>query len=666
MKIRTMLIFIVACFSLVSMIVFTVYESGKIGKSAEAQYSAMVLEMAEKQSDNIQIFFNYINNVFSLVARCTDVQNYIKSQNVSENSAEENEKILNTLETYIQHDIIDSFTIFNENNEILAATDTETIKFFDTELFKGLKDDEIVVYTGNDLSNEFKFVSKKQLSSGYYILGIFNNEHVKTIFKRSAFPLNGRIILIDSYNHLLDTTYVGNLALLNMPEYGEFKKQIVEQGFTEGVKEFKYEIGRNARIAYLINISDTGWKLGVIAEADNARKYSNEAAASMVNCLVFLGIALLIIMLIVIIMLTKPLYIIAGTLVKIKRGDHEARINVNTGNEFGEIASAFNDLLDDLIVSESRYRTILEMSDNIIFEWNFQSSSVIFSNNFNKKFSYRAPSDSFEDSFLVKCKVHPDDEARYKIDLENLKQGKTFQQNEYRCKNVYGDYIWILMRTAAIRTPPVTEIKNSERVPGTLKPSVIKCQEGEIIKIVGVIVDIDRAKKSEKILTSRASYDALTELYNRETVESLVNNEIQLISARKNEFAILFVDVDDFKQYNDNYSHATGDQVLKFVASSINEIISEFGIAGRYGGDEFVICIRNSDINDPARTAQDILAKLKEGFVCDVGDRLTVAVSIGIAIIKDSSRRVDEIIGMADDAMYRIKKNGKSNYGFIE
>ena len=81
--------------------------------------------------------------------------------------------------------------------------------------------------------------------------------------------------------------------------------------------------------------------------------------------------------------------------------------------------------------------------------------------------------------------------------------------------------------------------------------------------------------------------------------------------------AVLFIDVDDFKHYNDQYSHATGDQVLKFVARTIKGTVNEFGFAGRYGGDEFIACIRNAEINDPTRAAQDIISKLEEGFECD-------------------------------------------------
>ena len=144
---------------------------------------------------------------------------------------------------------------------------------------------------------------------------------------------------------------------------------------------------------------------------------------------------------------TKPFYKISDTLVKISRGDHDARVDIMSRNEYGDIARVFNDIMDTIIVSESRYRTIIEMSDNIIFEWNFQNNEVTFSNNFNKKFSYRAPSDHFADSFLLKCKVHPDDANRYKSDLEKLAKSivdiinselAEMQERAWNCENKYG------------------------------------------------------------------------------------------------------------------------------------------------------------------------------------------------------------------------------------
>ncbi len=76
--------------------------------------------------------------------------------------------------------------------------------------------------------------------------------------------------------------------------------------------------------------------------------------------------------------------------------------------------------------------------------------------------------------------------------------------------------------------------------------------------------------------------------------------------------------------------------------------------------------MRNAETNDPAQIAQDIIAKLDSGFDADVGERLTVSVSIGIAVIKDDyNTRVEYLIGKADDAMYSVKKSGKSNFAFI-
>ena len=200
-----------------------------------------------------------------------------------------------------------------------------------------------------------------------------------------------------------------------------------------------------------------------------------------------------------------------------------------------------------------------------------------------------------------------------------------------------------------------------------MRTSTLKDKDGKPLKVVGVMVDINRAKESEEKLTERASYDALTELYNRETIEQKINTEISLSEMRKSEMAVLFVDVDDFKHYNDNYSHATGDEVLKFVGKTLREAVGEeSGFAGRFGGDEFILLVRNAEENNPAAIAQKIIDTLAAGFEAEIGERLSVSVSIGIAAIKDDyNTRVEYLIGKADDAMYSVKKSGKSNYAFL-
>ncbi len=406
----------------------------------------------------------------------------------------------------------------------------------------------------------------------------------------------------------------------------------------------RYTVGSDKFIASLVRV---GGEHGLVAIASCSDIKNGIFSSSTIAIIIIAAVAMAVLSVIAAIIVsqnaTKPLKDIEVTLERVLRGDHEARIGTISLNEYGQLSRSFNTLIDEIVVSEDRYKTISDMSDNIIFEWNFKTNEVTFSNNFNKKFSYRPPSDHFGDSFLLKAKVHPEDADRYRSDLDALEKGKNFERNEYRIKNIYGDFIWVLMRT-----------------------STIKDDSGKTIKVVGVMVDIDRAKKSEQQLTERASYDALTELYNRETIESQIDNEISLSEMRKSEMAVLFIDVDDFKHFNDNYSHATGDAVLKFVAKTIKEAVGDNGFAGRYGGDEFIAMVRNAEANSPAPIAQKIIEVLAAGFDTDNNERLTVSVSIGIAVIKDDyNTRVEYLIGKADDAMYSVKKSGKSNYAFI-
>ncbi len=646
MKVRSSLILVFTLFAVLSVVSFCIFSGIQLRNTAESQYNKMISSVAQSQARSLDQYFSLLSAQARTINENYAVQAMSKeiSGGKANKDTESFTAALDYLSSYVESDSgVTKILLTDDSGKVIMADDKGYIGTTVEISLENVADYKVYVNAAGSASksSQYELYVKSDLA-GYNLMVYFDNSRITKVFSQSTFPTNGRIVLADPADMLLDTTFVGSLADTALPEYLAFKDYIVNTTVS-GVAKTTYEIGKNERIAHMVSSGESDWTVIALAEANKAYAYSDNASGTINGVGILVTIIVAAASVVLVIVITKPLYKIEETLFKIKRGDHEARIDVLANNEYGEIARAFNDLIDDIIVSEGRYRTIIEMSDNIIFEWNFKTNEVIFSQNFNKKFSYRAPSDHFGDSFLLKCKVHPDDADRYKADLEKLSKGEEFKHNEYRWKNIYGDYIWILMRTATIRD-----------------------RDNNIIKVVGVIVDIDRAKKSEKLLTTRASFDSLTGLYNRETIESAINNEIDLIAARKNQFAILFVDIDDFKIYNDKYSHATGDQVLKFTADSIQSVISEFGMAGRYGGDEFIVCIRNAETNDPSRVAQELLNKLKEGFTCDTGEKLTVNVSIGISIISDNSKRVDEIIGMADDAMYRIKKSGKSNFGYLE
>lgn len=643
MKIKVLILIAAICFAVIPMAVRVGLSQYLIMENSAEQYQAQVKNMAQGQVASLQAFSDKaIGDLDTLMA--------YPPMDAALNSGEVTPLLEHFIKNfYSDNDAISAVRIARYDGVIIAGKDKGGVlsgyaDYFDESKYLA----DTLYFDTFDNSTKSIFVKRTR---GEYMLTISydvasqNGILAKTL-TNSAFDLpnnksQGRVVVADVYNN-----WSAGSGIFSDLE-STYTKAIIDAkaNLTEGVPSdiVRYTSGDTKYIASLVKVGGEHG-LVVIASCIDAKNglFANQPFAIILVAVILLAVAGVIAAVVVSGIVTRPLKVIETTLERVLRGDHEARIGTISLNEYGQLSRSFNTLIDEIVVSEDRYKTISDMSDNIIFEWNFKTNEVVFSNNFNKKFSYRPSSDHFGDSFLLKAKIHPDDADRYRTDLDALEKGKNFERNEYRIKNIYGDFIWVLMRT-----------------------STIKDEDGKTIKIVGVMVDIDRAKKSEQQLTERASYDALTELYNRETIESHIDNEISLSEMRKSEMAVLFIDVDDFKHFNDNYSHAIGDAVLKFVAKTIRETVGEAGFAGRYGGDEFIALIRNSEVNSPAPIAQKIIDTLAAGFEAD-GERLTVSVSIGIANIRDDyNTRVEYLIGKADDAMYSVKKSGKSNYAFI-
>lgn len=629
MKVKNSLIVVTAILLIATTVAFSIFIGIQLNSTADSMYKSYLSDLSAGQATNLDNYLSDVSARLKTVAQLPEVQDFTSGKSARKDDVEQLFNALTETET------VSAAIIYDKDGKIAVGSgvkESETLANGVCEIDSGDYIPVINEVDSQDNKSHYT-VSVRASVNNYSVALVFDQENsgVRKILKQAD-----TMFIVDPHGVIVTQGTLAGFMSNPAQLYAPYVDAVNNASSTPA----EYLV--DDAISYVTK-SASGWTVVTSNQISAAYYYSYSVRNSVIGICALLIIVFLVAGIVLIITIMKPLSKIEETLLKIHRGDHDARIDIIAKNEYGDIARVFNDIMDNIIVSETRYRTIIEMSDNIIFEWNFVNNEVVFSNNFNKKFSYRAPSDHFADSFLLKCKVHPDDAERYRTDLEKLAKGENFKHNEYRWKNIYGDYIWVLIRTATIVD-----------------------KEGNPIKCVGVIVDIDRAKKSENMLTARASFDSLTGVYNRETIESAINNEIELIAARKNQFAILFVDIDDFKFYNDNYSHATGDQVLRFTATTIKNAIGDNGMAGRYGGDEFIICLRNSDQNDPALFAEQILNTLKDGFDSDSGDHLTVNVSIGISIIHDDSKRVDEIIGMADDAMYKIKKNGKSNFGFLD
>lgn len=169
-------------------------------------------------------------------------------------------------------------------------------------------------------------------------------------------------------------------------------------------------------------------------------------------------------------------------------------------------------------------------------------------------------------------------------------------------------------------------------------------------------------------LHNRAYFDSLTELPNRNLFLDRLNQSILNAERSKKSFALLFIDLDHFKDVNDQYGHDIGDQLLKQVAKRINQCIRVTDLSARFSGDEFVVVLGHLyDVSSAISVANKIASKLIHSLsqpfqLNNVG--AYISASIGISIYPEDSATQDTLIRYADNAMYHAKAMGKSNFQF--
>lgn len=490
--------------------------------------------------------------------------------------------------------------------------------------------------------------SNQQLGIMYQL---YDTSRLQRIINSSRIDKYTVVSIMDSTGGLLEYPYKTVRSYTDHESYkgaSEYIRGILAAPDSKTTPEDNtFEFGRGAgrRTVFSKNISSCGWTVLAISNTHSLEDAYNSRKSLISNISIIVVVLSAVGMGFFIFYFSRPIDEIMRILLKKQRGDASAQFDIRTSDEFGQIGKAFNAAFDEIFESVQRYNTIVEITNNIVFEVNFKNDTVIVSKSFNKKFSYRPEDDSIKKSFLYNFYVHKDDKERYSADIERILGSANFIQGEYRVKSIYGDFIWIMIKA--------TKFFNREEIP---------------TKIVGVIMDIDKERKSEMHLMQKASYDALTRLYNRETFLKSLAEELELSAVKKTLGAMMFIDLDDFKFFNDEYGHACGDEVLKFVADTLKEISFEHGFAGRFGGDEFVVCLTGLTLyGDSGKIAQEIIDILGKGFVSEsTGMKLVVHCSIGIAFLRESGKTTEEIVAAADEAMYNIKKHGKSAYAYAK
>ena len=239
-----------------------------------------------------------------------------------------------------------------------------------------------------------------------------------------------------------------------------------------------------------------------------------------------------------------------------------------------------------------------------------------------------------------------------------------FLQSGFHDEKFYED-LWKLIREQGHWKGEIWDRrKNGESYPSWQTISAIRNEAGEITHYVSIFSDITAIKQQQASLNYLAHHDPLTGLPNRMMLDDRLEHAVQRHLRKHSQIAVFFVDLDEFKEVNDTFGHATGDRVLKAIADRLVDMFRDEDTIARLGGDEFVILIESYE----SRTALELIAEkiireISAPLLIDDKD-ITVATSIGIAVSPSGGTDPQSLLRSADKAMYQAKAIGRNQYHF--
>ena len=277
--------------------------------------------------------------------------------------------------------------------------------------------------------------------------------------------------------------------------------------------------------------------------------------------------------------------------------------------------------------SEERYSLALSGSNDGLYDWDIESNQVYYSQRLSELIG-RPDMGMDETIDFLTDRIHPEDSDRVKVRLiTHLRGEEPYFEDEFRLRHEDGSYMWVLARGASIRD-----------------------ESGTSVRMAGSVTD----------MTRRGVFDPLTGLPNRR----LFLDRLRRVTARKPEpgdeeggFAVLFLDLDNFKAINDTLGHQSGDDLLKAVAGRLQTCVRASDTVARLGGDEFVVLLEQVRIPVGVQITLDrIVTKLSQPYSFG-GRELHVLPSIGVVMDTEHYNDPDELLRDADTAMYTAKES---------
>lgn len=295
----------------------------------------------------------------------------------------------------------------------------------------------------------------------------------------------------------------------------------------------------------------------------------------------------------------------------------------------------------DTLKALEQYRIILAQTENIIFEWDFLADTIIFSNTWQDIFGYHPITEGLVRNIRTSSHIHPEDISLFLERLQELQNGGTYETAEVRIAKADGSYLWCRIRATAVSD-----------------------SDGTLIKVVGIIVNIDSEKRAAYALLERAEQDALTKLLNHDTARTQC--EEYLRSSSRTNCALLVIDLDNFKYINDHFGHMFGDSILKKAAAEIKKLFRTKDIVARIGGDEFLVLMKDVENHEIVKERCQHLISSINAIPLEHPSSIRSSCSIGVAFAPIHGVLYHDLFLHADQALYRAKRLGRNRYSIYE
>jgi len=251
-------------------------------------------------------------------------------------------------------------------------------------------------------------------------------------------------------------------------------------------------------------------------------------------------------------------------------------------------------------------------------------------------------------------------------EVEAIGRNPRFLASGRQNQSYYQNFYATLERTGLWRGEIWNKRKNGEIFPQWSTVSVLRDDAGAITHYIAVFLDITERKKEEERIQYLANYDVLSGLPNRYLLNDRLDQALNLAQRHQTKLAVLFIDLDHFKNINDSLGHDVGDELLKAVAQRLKACLRRSDTIARQGGDEFIALLGDLNSEDEVTfVAEKMIESLRSEF--KIGElQLSISLSIGVSIYPDDGETAVQLLRNADMAMYRAKDSGRNQFQYYE